>query len=73
MLQYKSHTGKFPDSFFKGNAPVGQSKKYVNAREVTELMVLKPGEYLIVPSTFRPNETASYLLTIWSKAKTHIQ
>lgn len=73
VLQYKSHNGKFPDSFFKKNAPVRQSKTYVNAREVMELMALKPGEYLIVPSTFSPNETASYLLTILSKAETHVQ
>uniref|UniRef100_H2RZA9 Calpain catalytic domain-containing protein n=1 Tax=Takifugu rubripes TaxID=31033 RepID=H2RZA9_TAKRU len=59
-------------SFFQGNTPVGQSKTYVNAREVMELMALKPGEYLIVPSTFNPNETASYLLTILSKAETHV-
>ncbi|XP_056914969.1 calpain-8-like isoform X4 [Takifugu flavidus] len=70
--EYKSHTGKFPASFFQGNTPVGQSKTYVNAREVMELMALKPGEYLIVPSTFNPNETASYLLTILSKAETHV-
>lgn len=73
MLQYKSHSGKFPDTFFKRNAAVAQSKTHVNAREVMELLALKPGEYLIVPSTFKPNETASYLLTILSKAETHIQ
>uniref|UniRef100_H3C248 Zgc:136872 n=1 Tax=Tetraodon nigroviridis TaxID=99883 RepID=H3C248_TETNG len=70
--QYKSHTGKFPDTFFRRNYPVAQSKTYVNAREVMELLALRPGEYLIVPSTFQPNETASYLLTVLSKAETHI-
>lgn len=29
-----------------------------------EVFQLKPAEYLIVPSTFGPNETASFLLTI---------
>eukprot|EP00064_Thunnus_orientalis_P006358 superscaffoldBa00000658_g6375 len=39
--------------------------------EVTEFISLKPGEYLIVPSTFNPNETASFILTIFSKTETH--
>lgn len=46
---------------------------YLNAREVMELITLMPGEYLIVPSTFSPNETASFILTILSKAETHVQ
>lgn len=43
----------------------------MNAREVTEFLLLKPGEYLIVPSTYSPNETASFILTIYSKTETH--
>lgn len=38
-----------------------------------EFLSLKPGEYLVVPSTFKPNETASYIITILSKAETHMQ
>lgn len=44
----------------------------MNAREVTEFLLLKPGEYVIVPSTFSPNESASFILTIHSKTKTHV-
>uniref|UniRef100_A0AAQ4P9D1 Calpain catalytic domain-containing protein n=1 Tax=Gasterosteus aculeatus aculeatus TaxID=481459 RepID=A0AAQ4P9D1_GASAC len=61
--------GKFPPSFFN-QAPAGQTKTYRNAREVVEYLTLKPAEYLIVPSTFRPNEAASFLLTIITKEKT---
>uniref|UniRef100_A0A3Q3FZP7 Calpain catalytic domain-containing protein n=1 Tax=Labrus bergylta TaxID=56723 RepID=A0A3Q3FZP7_9LABR len=64
-------TGKFPASFFSNNKPVVQSKSYMNASEVMEMMSLEPGEYLIVLSTFKPNETASFILTILSKAETH--
>ncbi|XP_061599549.1 calpain-1 catalytic subunit-like [Cololabis saira] len=70
--EYKKLRGKFPAAFFRTNAPVGQTKTYMNAREVMEFMVLEPSEYLIVPSTFRPNETASFILTILSKAETHV-
>nr|XP_046269035.1 calpain-1 catalytic subunit-like isoform X2 [Scatophagus argus] len=69
--QYKTLRGKFPASFFSSHAPVAQTKTYMNAREVMEFLLLKPGEYLIVPSTFNPNETASFLLTILSKENTY--
>lgn len=71
-LQFQKYTGKFPASFFRSK-PVAQTKTYMNAREVMEFVSLKPGEYLIVPSTFSPNETASFTLTILSKAETHVQ
>ncbi|XP_042356915.1 calpain-8-like [Plectropomus leopardus] len=70
--EYKTHRGKFPAAFFSRNKPVAQTKSYMNAREVMEFLLLKPGEYLIVPSTFNVNETASFILTILSKAETHI-
>ncbi|XP_062296654.1 calpain-1 catalytic subunit-like [Scomber scombrus] len=67
----KGQMGKFPASFFSTRAPVAQTKTYMNARDVMEFIMLKPGEYVIVPSTFNPNDTASFLLTILSKAETH--
>ncbi|XP_023116948.2 calpain-2 catalytic subunit-like [Amphiprion ocellaris] len=70
--EYRAHRGKFPASFFERNRPVAQTKTYMNAREAMEFVTLKPGEYLIVPSTFNPNETASFILTILSKAETHV-
>lgn len=69
---YKGVQGKFPASFFNTNRPVAQTKTYLNAREVMEFVRLQPGEYVIVPSTFKSNETASFLLTILSKAETHV-
>ncbi|KAJ0062644.1 hypothetical protein NL108_004260, partial [Boleophthalmus pectinirostris] len=73
IFAYMGVEGKFPGSFFTTNKPVAQTKTYMNAREVMEFVMLMPGEYLIVPSTFNPNETASFLLTIVSKAETHVQ
>ncbi|XP_068574135.1 calpain-1 catalytic subunit-like [Cebidichthys violaceus] len=70
--EFKAKKGKFPASFFQSNSPVAQTKTYMNGREVMEFLLLKPGEYLIVPSTFNPNETASFILTIISKAETHV-
>uniref|UniRef100_A0A4W5M477 Peptidase C2 calpain domain-containing protein n=1 Tax=Hucho hucho TaxID=62062 RepID=A0A4W5M477_9TELE len=70
--QFKGQRGKFPAFFFNNNVPVAQTKNYPNARTVVQFSRLKPGEYLIVPSSFNPNETASFILSILSKAKTHI-
>uniref|UniRef100_A0A3Q4GZG0 Zgc:136872 n=1 Tax=Neolamprologus brichardi TaxID=32507 RepID=A0A3Q4GZG0_NEOBR len=67
---YKAQSGKFPAMFFNTHLPVARSGKYMNARDVTEFLMLKPGEYLIVPSTFEPNETASFILTIHSREET---
>ncbi|XP_040917436.1 calpain-1 catalytic subunit-like [Toxotes jaculatrix] len=69
--QYKTQKGKFAASFFSTHTPVAQTKTYMNARDVMVFLTLKPGEYLIVPSTFNPNETASFILTIQSKAEAH--
>ncbi|XP_036398722.1 calpain-1 catalytic subunit-like [Megalops cyprinoides] len=71
--QFQNQRGKFPASFFYSNPPVAQTKTYLNCREVMEFFRLKPGEYLIVPSTYKPNETASFLLTILGKNETHIE
>ncbi|XP_035530438.1 calpain-1 catalytic subunit-like [Morone saxatilis] len=70
--EYAGQRGKFPASFFRRNSPVAQTKTYLDAREVMAFTMLKPGEYLIVPSTFNANETASFILTILSKAETHV-
>ncbi|XP_078134281.1 calpain-8 [Sander vitreus] len=70
-LQYKAQKGKFPASFFSSHVPVGQTKTYMNARDVMAFLLLKPGEYVIVPSTFNPNEISSFILTILSKEETH--
>uniref|UniRef100_A0A3B3XTV9 Calpain catalytic domain-containing protein n=1 Tax=Poecilia mexicana TaxID=48701 RepID=A0A3B3XTV9_9TELE len=70
--EYRAVRGKFPAVFFGRNKPVAQMDRYTDAREVMQLLSLKPGEFLIVPSTFNPNETASFILTVLSKAETHV-
>ncbi|XP_053700614.1 calpain-8-like [Synchiropus splendidus] len=69
--EYRNTSGKFPQSFFKSHAPVVQTSPYMNGREVMKFFRLRPGDYLIVPTTYNPNETASFLLTIYSREETH--
>ncbi|XP_073682927.1 calpain-1 catalytic subunit-like [Garra rufa] len=69
----KDQREKFPASFFRNARLVGRNESYINAREIMELFPFKAGEYLIVPSTFQPNEAASFLLTVYSKTKASIE
>ncbi|KAF7663280.1 hypothetical protein LDENG_00212830 [Lucifuga dentata] len=73
VFEYRNLKGKFPASFFRTHQPIAQTKSYMNAREVMEFFMLKPGEYLIIPTTFKTTfKTASFILSILSKAETHV-
>ena len=51
------------NDFFRYNRSVEQSI-FINARGVTGRYKLPAGHYLIVPSTFHPNEEAEFLLRV---------
>ncbi|KAL0170494.1 hypothetical protein M9458_035090, partial [Cirrhinus mrigala] len=54
---------------FDRTNPVAESFAY--QREVMKFFRLEPGEYLIVPCTENPGETASFVLSIFSKHETY--
>ncbi|CAO1383373.1 unnamed protein product [Diamesa hyperborea] len=54
-------------NFFKYNASVARSPAFINLREVSCRFKLSPGHYLIVPSTFEPNEEGEFLIRIFSE------
>ncbi|TPP60408.1 Calpain-2 catalytic subunit [Fasciola gigantica] len=54
-------------NFFKYNASKARSPAFINLREVCGRHKLKPGRYVIVPSTFQPNEEADFMLRIFSE------
>uniref|UniRef100_A0AAY4EUV5 Calpain-3 n=1 Tax=Denticeps clupeoides TaxID=299321 RepID=A0AAY4EUV5_9TELE len=60
-----------PKDFFVYNSSVARSKSYVNLREVTERVRLKPGEYVIVPSTFEPHKECEFLLRIFTEKRSN--
>ncbi|XP_063080008.1 calpain-1 catalytic subunit-like [Engraulis encrasicolus] len=72
FFKYKGTRGKLPAEFFQ-RPPVASSKNYLNAREVMAFFRLEPGDYVVVPSTFKPNETASFILAILSKSENHFE
>lgn len=56
-------------NFFKYNASVARSPAFINLREVSCRFKLPPGHYLIVPSTFEPNEEGEFLIRVFSENK----
>ncbi|KAK9960223.1 hypothetical protein ABG768_010298 [Culter alburnus] len=73
IYELKDQREKFPASFFRNTRLVGKNESYINAREIMEFFRFKAGDYVIVPSTFKPNEASSFLLTVYSKTKAVIE
>ncbi|XP_041864684.1 calpain-1 catalytic subunit-like isoform X1 [Melanotaenia boesemani] len=64
--------GRLGSSFFTRNTPVNTKQAYGYERDVTELLSLEPGEYVIVPSTLKPYMTADFVLTVYTKSDAKI-
>lgn len=60
-------TGLLDCKFFKSHPPAAKSPPFCNSREVCTRFKIKPGKYCIVPSTFKPNEEASFILRLFSE------
>ncbi|XP_058465599.1 calpain-B-like isoform X2 [Malaya genurostris] len=60
-------------NFFKYNASVARSPSFINLREVSCRFKLPPGDYLIVPSTFEPNEEGEFLIRVFSENKNSME
>ncbi|XP_059608761.1 calpain-B isoform X6 [Phlebotomus argentipes] len=60
-------------NFFKYNASVARSPAFINLREVSCRFKLPPGHYLIVPSTFDPNEEGEFLIRVFSEGRSHME
>lgn len=56
-------------NYFKYNATIARSPPFVNLREVSCRLRFPPGNYMIVPSTFSPNEEGEFLIRIFSESK----
>ncbi|KAM4620394.1 calpain-8-like [Polymixia lowei] len=68
LTVYQTPQKRLGTSFFRTNRPVKQQQTYTYERELIEQHSLQPGEYVIVPSTMKPNKPANFVLTVFSKA-----
>eukprot|EP00112_Aurelia_sp_Birch-Aquarium-sp1_P011792 Seg2480.2 transcript_id=Seg2480.2/GoldUCD/mRNA.D3Y31 product="GRIP1-associated protein 1" protein_id=Seg2480.2/GoldUCD/D3Y31 len=59
--------GRMAKDFFLYNKSTARSENFINAREVTGRFSLPPGEYCILPSTFKPSEEGDFLVRMFSE------
>ncbi|XP_069029830.1 calpain-3b isoform X1 [Embiotoca jacksoni] len=55
--------------FFLYTASKAKCKTYINLREVTERFRLPPGEYVIIPTTFKQHQEGEFILRVFSEKK----
>ncbi|XP_016431395.1 calpain-1 catalytic subunit-like [Sinocyclocheilus rhinocerous] len=59
--------GSLDQQFFSNNRPVARSGKYRSIRSVWRKVHLEPGSYVIVASTYRPNQQGEFFLRVYTK------
>jgi len=64
-------SGRCDTDFFRYNASCARSKAFINLRELSARFRLPPGNYVIVPSTFKPDEGGDFLLRVFSEKPNH--
>uniref|UniRef100_A0AAY4A6J2 Calpain catalytic domain-containing protein n=1 Tax=Denticeps clupeoides TaxID=299321 RepID=A0AAY4A6J2_9TELE len=60
-------------NFFLTHGQKARSETFINLREVSTRFHLPAGEYLIVPSTFEPNQDGDFCLRVFSERETDAQ
>uniref|UniRef100_A0A671RT80 Calpain-1 catalytic subunit-like n=1 Tax=Sinocyclocheilus anshuiensis TaxID=1608454 RepID=A0A671RT80_9TELE len=64
---YKDKPGSLDQPFFSNNSPVARSGKYRSIRSVWRKVHLEPGSYVILASTYRPNQQGEFFLRVYTK------
>jgi len=59
--------GRLDTDFFRYNASCARSKAFINLRETSARFRLPPGNYVIIPSTFKPDLEGEFLLRVFSE------
>merc|ERR1712147_340298 len=62
-----SSPGRCTTDFFRYNASCARSNSFINLREVSGRFKLPPGNYLIVPSSFKPDEEGEFILRVFTE------
>ncbi|CAL8389967.1 unnamed protein product [Arctogadus glacialis] len=60
-------------NFFLRHSAAARSETFVNLREVCSRFLMPPGEYLILPSTFEPNQNGDFCVRVFSEKQVEFQ
>lgn len=60
-------------NFFNYNKSVARSPSFINLREVSCRFKLPPGHYIVVPSTFEPNEEGEFLIRVFTEGRSNME
>ncbi|XP_061405860.1 calpain-1 catalytic subunit-like [Lethenteron reissneri] len=73
----QSHVGqpqlKLKKDFFQFHASKARSEVFINTREVSQRFLLPPGEYIVMPSSFEPNQEADFILRVFSEKQQAVE
>lgn len=59
--------------FFRYHSSCARSKTFINLREVCNRFKLHPGTYVIIPSTFEPDQEGDFLLRVFSEKSSSVE
>ncbi|KAM3722893.1 Calpain clp-1 [Dirofilaria immitis] len=59
-------SGRLTKQYFQQHKSCARSAAFINLREITGRFRIPPGNYIIVPSTFEPNEEAEFMLRVYT-------
>merc|ERR1711936_1241278 len=64
---YKVEEGmtRLEETVVRGTAPVEKTDQYINLREVSKRMMLPPGRYVVIPTTFNRGEEGQFLVRLF--------
>ena len=60
-------SGRMGKDFFLYHKSTARSDNFINSREVTGRFSLPPGDYVILPSTFKPQEEGDFLIRMFTE------
>ena len=59
--------------FLSTNEIIAESKHFINSRQISNRFKLVPGTYIVIPSTFEPEQEGEFLLRVYTEKPTVIQ
>jgi len=61
-------TGNLDARFFQTHTASARSSAFINLREICDEHKLEPGDYVVVPSTYEPEQDGDFILRVYSES-----